>query len=55
MAPGRRSADLHRRLDEAVARAYGWKPAIAHDPLEIKARLAELHASVSAGAPYDPF
>jgi N-6 DNA Methylase len=48
-------ADLHRRLDEAVARAYGWKPAIAHDPLEIKARLAELHASISAGAPYDPF
>ncbi len=48
-------ADLHRQLDEAVARAYGWQPAVAHDPLEIKARLAELHAAVIAGTPYDPF
>jgi MmeI, DNA-methyltransferase domain/MmeI, N-terminal domain/MmeI, target recognition domain/MmeI, helicase spacer domain len=48
-------SDLHRRLDEAVARTYGWKPATAHDPLEIKARLAELHASILAGSPYDPF
>ena len=47
--------DLHRQLDEAVARAYGWKPGIAHDPLEIKARLAELHASIANGAPYKPF
>jgi restriction-modification enzyme MmeI-like protein len=47
--------DLHRQLDEAVARAYDWEPAIAHNPLEIKARLAERHASVVAGAPYKPF
>jgi hypothetical protein len=46
---------LHRQLDEAVAHAYGWKPAIAHDPLEVKARLAELHASVVEGALYDAF
>jgi MmeI, DNA-methyltransferase domain/MmeI, target recognition domain len=48
-------ADLHRQLDEAVARAYGWEPAIAHDPLEIKARLADLHAGIVAGASYAPF
>jgi MmeI, DNA-methyltransferase domain/MmeI, target recognition domain len=48
-------AELHRRLDEAVARAYGWEPAVAHDPLEIKARLAKLHGEALAGAPYAPF
>ncbi len=48
-------SDLHRQLDEAVARAYGWKSAIAHDPLEIKAHLAELHASIFAGSSYGPF
>ena len=48
-------ADLHRRLDEAVARAYGWERAVAHDPLEIKARLAALHASIADGVPYTPF
>ena len=48
-------ADLHRQLDEAVARAYGWEPAVAHDPLEIKARLAKLHAKIVDGAPYAPF
>lgn len=48
-------AELHRRLDEAVAHAYGWDRAIAHDSLEIKARLAELHASIVDGAPYEPF
>ena len=48
-------ADLHRRLDEAVARAYGWPAAVAHDPLEAKARLARLHADIMRGAPYDPF
>ena len=44
-------SDLHRQLDEAVARAYGWKPGIARDPLEIKARLAGLHASIVAESP----
>jgi hypothetical protein len=48
-------ADLHRRLDEAVAGAYGWERAVAHDPLELKARLAALHASIVGGAPYAPF
>jgi MmeI, DNA-methyltransferase domain/MmeI, N-terminal domain/MmeI, helicase spacer domain/MmeI, target recognition domain len=48
-------AELHRRLDEAVARAYGWKPTIAHDRLEIKARLAELHGRIAGGESYDPF
>jgi hypothetical protein len=42
-------ADLHRQLDEAVARAYGWGSAVAHNPLDIKARLAELHASIIEG------
>lgn len=48
-------SDLHRQLDEAVARAYDWEPPVAHDPLEIKARLAELHASITGGQPYHPF
>jgi hypothetical protein len=48
-------ADLHGQLDEAVACAYGWDRAVAHDPLEIKARLAKMHASIVGGAPYEPF
>ncbi len=48
-------SDLHRQLDEAVARAYDWDRAVAHDPLEIKARLAELHARIVDGVPYEPF
>lgn len=48
-------ADLHKQLDEAVARGYGWEPAVAHDPLGVKARLAELHAGIVAGSPYEPF
>ena len=48
-------AELHRQLDEAVARAYGWESAVAHDPLEIKARLAELHGEILAGGAYSPF
>jgi MmeI, DNA-methyltransferase domain/MmeI, N-terminal domain/MmeI, target recognition domain/MmeI, helicase spacer domain len=48
-------ADLHRALDEAVASAYGWEAAVVHDPLEAKARLAELHASIVSGAAYEPF
>ncbi|HET6571456.1 MAG TPA: DNA methyltransferase [Solirubrobacterales bacterium] len=48
-------AALHSRLDESVARAYGWESAVAHDPLEAKARLARLHAEILAGAPYAPF
>jgi hypothetical protein len=52
----REVAKLHRDLDRAVADAYGWPPAIAADPLELRARLAALHAKVSAGdTPYAPF
>lgn len=46
---------LHRDLDVAVLRAYGWPATIARDPLELKTRLATLHAQIAAGAPYDPF
>ncbi len=48
-------AALHRELDAAVGRAYGWPTAVAHDPLETKARLAALHAEIAAGRTYDPF
>ena len=48
-------ADLHRRLDETVARAYGWDAKVAGEPLEIKARLAALHAEILSGASYEPF
>lgn len=48
-------SDLHRLLDEAVARAYGWPAAVAHDPLEAKARLAGLHADIAKGGAYRPF
>jgi hypothetical protein len=47
--------DLHRQLDEAVSRAYGWPAAVAHEPMEVKAKLAELHASIVEGAAYTPF
>jgi hypothetical protein len=46
----------HRKLDEAVARAYGWPTRVAHDPLEIKARLAERHAQILKDPDsYEPF
>ena len=47
--------DLHRRLDEEVAAAYGWEPGIVSDQLEAKARLAKLHAEIETGTPYRPF
>lgn len=47
--------DLHRDLDRAVVKAYGWPAKLAGDPLELKARLAALHAEIEAGAAYDPF
>jgi len=47
--------DLHRSLDEVVVRAYGWPVAVAHDPLEAKARLAQLHGEIIDGAAYAPF
>lgn len=48
-------ADLHRALDEAVARAYGWPVTVAQDPIEAKVLLATLHRQVRSGLPYDPF
>lgn len=48
-------ADLHRELDRAVARAYGWPASVASDPLELRARLAALHAEIKGGKPYRPF
>jgi hypothetical protein len=49
-------AELHRSLDETVAEAYGWPRGLAHDGLEIRARLAELHGQILAGErAYAPF
>lgn len=49
-------AALHRELDVAVVRAYGWPAQSASDPLELKSRLAELHADIIAGrVEYAPF
>ncbi|MGH2981293.1 MAG: DNA methyltransferase, partial [Solirubrobacterales bacterium] len=41
-------ADLHRDLDRAAARAYGWPADVGADPLEIKTRLAALHGEILA-------
>jgi hypothetical protein len=47
---------LHRQLDEAVAAAYGWPKAVAHDGDEIVQRLLELNREIAAGSrKYDPF
>ena len=52
----REIADLHAELDRAVARAYGWPANVAGDPLEIRVRLARLHAQIVAGkVEYRPF
>ena len=49
-------AAAHRKLDEAVAKAYGWPAKVAHDPLEIKARLAKRHAEIMKDPDsYKPF
>lgn len=49
---------LHRRLDEAVARAYGWPKAVAQDDAELVRRLLALNAEVASGrrsyAPFPP-
>lgn len=48
--------DLHKELDEAVAAAYGWPKAVAHDADEIVRRLLVLNREIAAGErPYDPF
>lgn len=44
-------ANLHSKLDKTVIAAYGWPRMVAGDPLEIRARLARLHADrVAAGS-----
>ncbi len=49
-------AAAHKKLDEAVARCYGWPAKVAHDPLEIKKRLAERHAEIMEDPDsYKPF
>ena len=47
---------LHRKLDEAVAEAYGWPKVAAHDGDSIVQRLVDLNRAVAAGTrAYDPF
>jgi hypothetical protein len=49
-------AALHRRLDEATLAAYGYPATLRDDPLELKARLATLHADIHSGRlRYAPF
>ena len=49
-------AARHRELDHLVARAYGWPPTVADDPLEAKTQLAAIHAEITAGGfTYQPF
>ena len=47
---------LHSKLDEAVAEAYGWPKAVAHDDDEMVQRLLELNREITGGGrTYDPF
>jgi restriction-modification enzyme MmeI-like protein len=49
-------AKLHRDLDHAILAAYGYPKALREDRLELKARLAGLHADIQAGRrTYSPF
>jgi hypothetical protein len=48
--------DLHRRLDEAVAAAYGWPASVVHDAAEANRRLLELNQQIADGSvEYQPF
>lgn len=48
--------DLHRRIDEAVADAYGWPRSVAHDSAESNQRLLALNREIAGGArSYVPF
>jgi hypothetical protein len=47
---------MHTELDEAVAAAYGWPKAVAHDADEIVRRPLGLNREIAAGTRrYDPF
>ncbi|MGA2322138.1 MAG: hypothetical protein ABSG95_15625 [Solirubrobacteraceae bacterium] len=49
-------ARLHRELDPEVLRAYDFPDFVREDPLELEARLANLHAEIGARRrPYNPF
>ena len=49
-------AKLHGQLDAAVAASYGWTAEAARDPLDVRARLVELHRRISTGElAYAPF
>lgn len=48
--------ELHRRLDESVAAAYGWPRSAAHDPGDSNRRLLERNRAIAAGeVEYRPF
>lgn len=47
---------MHLRLDEVVATAYGWPATVAHDPRESNHRLLELNRLIASGQlEYKPF
>ena len=49
-------AVLHRRLDEAVAAAYGWPASAAQDPAELVRRLTALNQEIAEDRrSYTPF
>ncbi|WP_100811577.1 DNA methyltransferase [Microbacterium sp. BR1] len=49
-------AALHRRLDEAVAAAYGWPKSVAQDAPELVRRLSALNREIAEGGrAYAPF
>jgi len=49
-------ATLHKRLDIAVAAAYGWPATVAQNPAELVTRLSELNKLIATGErPYSPF
>lgn len=49
-------ADLHKKLDVAVAECYGWPSAIAQDDAELVRKLLDLNREISQGdRDYEPF
>jgi hypothetical protein len=49
-------AALHKKLDVAVATAYGWPASVAQNPAELVTRLTALNREiVEGGRPYSPF
>ncbi|MDA8080657.1 MAG: N-6 DNA methylase [Actinomycetota bacterium] len=53
---GHRSlAELHRHLDIAVARCYGWEDTVAQNPTELIRLLSDRNARIASGEEYAPF